>query len=301
MTDTSSPKFPSESDNKKLAAEDRKVTIWNAPSYPFVSLYEIVKQIDSHKLFRVGQSLEDIVHNCADNQQMGHKNVHDINRVIILSHLDNVLELITELPLEASIKQIERIKKVLSWPNPTYDHVMHLTLDLQGRIHDELSSVLFMHFTLSEASRYQDLNPFGPEVAANFHSTAFDIEEAAKCLATTRYTACVFHLMRVLEVALKVIAKSLGIPDPVKEAERNWGGILRKINEAMGQKDKLNDPAWLEDKDFYKNAYTDLTAVRTAWRNPTMHIESRYDDQRASHIYNVVKGFMQHLAIKLQE
>jgi hypothetical protein len=32
-----------------------------------------------------------------------------------------------------------------------------------------------------------------------------------------------------------------------------------------------------------------------------MHVEGVYDEERAEHIFNVVKGFMQHLATKLSE
>lgn len=303
MTDASNTRHTSESERKNLALEVGKVPIWQQERYRFVSLFDIVKPFDSHKLFLAARALEEIIFVCADNQRLGHQQVHDVNNGIILSHLDNLVELIADpdLGLAQSLKQVDRMKKALSLPNCAYDHIMRLTHELQSRIQDELDAPRFMYFTLSDIALYQDINPFGEEVATNFGSANFDIEEAAKCFAASRYTACVFHLMRVLEVALKAVAKGLGIPDPVKEADRNWGGILRRIKDAIEQKDKTNDPTWLQDKDFYKNAYTDLTAVRTAWRNPTMHVESKYDDQRAGHIYNVVMGFMKHLADKLCE
>ena len=41
--------------------------------------------------------------------------------------------------------------------------------------------------------------------------------------------------------------------------------------------------------------------VKTAWRNPTMHIEKTYTPQRAEEILLAVKSFMAHLATKICE
>lgn len=60
--------------------------------------------------------------------------------------------------------------------------------------------------------------------------------EASKCLALGRYTACVFHLMHVMEVAVQVFGKKLRV-DIVKSApagkrvrELSWDQILNALN-----------------------------------------------------------------------
>ena len=58
---------------------------------------------------------------------------------------------------------------------------------------------------------YYETRPlFGPDVFNNFSSANDDIDEAGKCLALGRGTACVMHLMRVLEVGLAALASALG-------------------------------------------------------------------------------------------
>ena len=52
---------------------------------------------------------------------------------------------------------------------------------------------------------------FGDDVARAFPSSKGDIDEAGKCLALDRGTACVFHLMRILEIGLQLLAAKLGI------------------------------------------------------------------------------------------
>ncbi|HWN42015.1 MAG TPA: hypothetical protein VNW71_07310, partial [Thermoanaerobaculia bacterium] len=81
--------------------------------------------------------------------------------------------------------------------------------DLQRSIERELRSNLFLHVGENERRYYEGRHQFGEGVAAAFPSAVIDIEEAGKCYALSRYTACVFHLMRVMESALRVLASTL--------------------------------------------------------------------------------------------
>ena len=78
--------------------------------------------------------------------------------------------------------------------------------ELRSRIKDELSERYFL-FVFPERVQYlENKQPFGETVVEHFSAAAFDIEEASKCLALQRPTACVFHLMRVMEEGLKALA-----------------------------------------------------------------------------------------------
>jgi len=128
------------------------------------------------------------------------------------------------------------------------------------------------------------MEPFQPVVKA-FPSTRYDIEEAGDCFAVARYTATVFHLMRVMEVGLKAVAKALGVA-----YSSNWGQCLADI-EKQGQR----------AEPFFVEAIAYLRSVKNAWRNPTMHVERMYSEQEAERIFNAVQAFMQHLASRLTE
>ena len=74
-----------------------------------------------------------------------------------------------------------------------------------------------------------DEAPFGLEVAADFQSTGYDIEEASTCLALRRPTASVFHCMRVLESGISICARRAKVVDPLTAPERDWQTILRRL------------------------------------------------------------------------
>jgi hypothetical protein len=109
------------------------------------------------------------------------------------------------------------------------------------------------------------------------------------------------HLMRVIEVAVKAVGNALGIIASIKTAQPSWEKVLKAVGDEMERRHQAKDPAWPSLKPFYEDVYADLRAVKTAWRNPSMHVDKTYDEERAEDIYNAVKGFMRHLATHLDE
>ena len=164
----------------------------------------------------------------------------------------------------------------------------------------ELSDVLFLRITNEKINFYQtDKCLFGQEVANKFPSIIFDIDEAAKCYSLDRTTATVFHLMRVIEKGLESVKLALGAKESVS---KNWGTTLKAIKSEMESRgtDKLKK--WKsKDQKFFEEAYGSIDAIRNAWRNPTMHVATKYTDDEAHHIFILVKGFMIKLSSRLDE
>jgi hypothetical protein len=140
---------------------------------------------------------------------------------------------------------------------------------------------------------------FGEGVRTKFSSAAFEITEAGKCLALRRDTAAVFHLMRVMEVGIRSVARCLSAPDPTKPAERNWGAILRAINTAIT--DRRGNWKYPDDAEFFEGVYVSLDKIRNLWRNATMHVEKQYTEEEAKDILEAVRAFMGKLACRLGE
>jgi hypothetical protein len=113
----------------------------------------------------------------------------------------------------------------------------------------------------------------------------------------------VFHLMRILEIGLEAARRCLGIPDPSKPAERNWGAVLKKIQEGIQARNAAQPQGWqhAEDKDFFTGAYALLDNVRNVWRNATMHVKVKYTEEEADNIFRAVRVFMKKLASRLDE
>jgi len=160
--------------------------------------------------------------------------------------------------------------------------------DLQERIEDELESRQFLYVPPALAEYY--VKPLGgwSEVADRFPSAQFDVEEAGKCLALGRHTACVFHLMRVMESGVQALATLLNVTLPQQKV---WQGLLDEINKAIKA---------LPPKDAKTVAYAAATAnlynVKLAWRNEVMHPKAMYTDEEAARVLDATRAFMQDLA-----
>jgi hypothetical protein len=176
---------------------------------------------------------------------------------------------------------------------------------LHIKVRDELETRMFLSLSGPEADLYNDgVSFFGHDVETNFVSSIFELDEATKCLALGRATAGVFHLMRVMETCIRAIARCLGVPDPIRAGDRNWGNVLREIKadlDAHGGQNPTKIWNRTGDKEFFESAYTSIDAVRVAWRNTTMHVENKYTPEEAAHVFGAVKGFTMKLASRCDE
>lgn len=201
------------------------------------------------------------------------------------------------LGLELTSDQIIRIKATLVESEVTAEAIRPLITELANRFRDELGHRLCLIIPRDHAKWFGDeQQPFGPRVAERLPKATIDIEEAAKCLALGRGTACVFHLMRTMEVGLKAIAFELGIP-----YAPSWESYIRQIQDKLDIAHKKKARKWKAQEPFFRDVLAHLHAVKVAWRNPTMHIVNHYTPEQAESVFNAVRGFLQHLAENLSE
>ena len=142
---------------------------------------------------------------------------------------------------------------------------------------------------------YDQVQLFGADVFQSFGSATEDIFEAGMCLSLERGTACVMHLMRVLEAGLLALANAVGVTN-----KNDWGSYLKLIEAELDKRLKAAG-ARSPDEQFYSEAATNFDRVRRAFRNPTMHVGASYSLERAGEILLATKSFMAHLATRLSE
>jgi hypothetical protein len=172
--------------------------------------------------------------------------------------------------------------------------------DLRALFQSEMDSNLFLWVMPHEADYFIQPKPLmGAVVDEKFLSARHEIQEAGKCLALARSTACVFHLMRVLEAAIDVIEADIQInPDsPTWNAYLN-GFTKHALRKYPDDGSEINR----EWRAFYFGVEGHLRAIKNMWRNETMHNIARvYSEEQAKDIFNLVAAFMRHLATKLKE
>jgi hypothetical protein len=208
-----------------------------------------------------------------------------------------------ELELGNCLFSAKRLRAAFAHPETTIGSLLPIIEELHGRLADTLREKTVLSMGEKEAALYRDPWAGWVPILEQFPNAMSDVEEASKCLAFDRHTACVFHLMRVVEVGIRSVARCLNIPDPVKPAERNWGIILKTIKEEMERRSTASPIGWpnLADAAFFDQCYSSLDAVKNAWRNPTIHIENKYTGEEAEDILGAVRGFMRRLVSRMDQ
>jgi hypothetical protein len=139
---------------------------------------------------------------------------------------------------------------------------------------------------------------FGDQVAKAFPSAENDLVDACNCYALGLNTACVFHLMRVLEKGLRALAKDLSVEHEIE----NWGRVIERMEIAIAEVEKQKRTRLkLYRQQFYGECAVEFRYFKNAWRNHVMHTASTYSEAEAEKIMEHVKNFMERLSLELTE
>lgn len=175
--------------------------------------------------------------------------------------------------------------------------------ELETRFNDEVKAISLLNLELRKLRFYSATDLFGEEFKVNFPVANGEICEAGKCLALDRYTACAFHLMRAMEIALRVLFTSLGMQPRILSVTK-WEAITDRIGAKIVKNDlqRADDPTWQSEKPFYETAHAFLVAARSPLRNATMHVDVSYADEGSIlPVWLATEAFMRHIAPKLRE
>jgi len=216
----------------------------------------------------------------------------------IIGTCDRIAEWAKHQKLEPIPHSIQRVKARLSSslyadarPAKASD-ILDELLRVRDDFRHMLSSRHFYSVQPELAEMHGNPELFGAAVARKFQAARDDVEHAGNCLAVGESTACVLHLMRAMETALRRLGQRLGTQINPKDT---WGVILKNMDraiEALPEKtahQKRKKSRWAESR-------ANLFHVKLAWRDDSMHGKASYDQTQAREIFDRVKAFMQHLA-----
>jgi hypothetical protein len=160
----------------------------------------------------------------------------------------------------------------------------------------------FYHYPSQKFAVVKSFDQDWGEILHRFQTASDDARSAVDCWALGQHTACVFHLMRVMEIGTQAFGKKLGVAlvrlgaPGQRVCELSWGQILDAINpklRVMAQRTAQQK----RRHEKYKAVQSYLYGVKDAWRNPTMHPRAQgYNELQSRDILNHVRSFMSGLA-----
>lgn len=206
----------------------------------------------------------------------------------------------------------------------TYEDFRYMVTELRTRIKEDLQDKVFLcvserskierFFAITNEEEYVKPTQMGilvpraahqlfhKSIVERFEETSDDITEACRCFVADRFTASVFHLMRVVEYGLLEVARLAEIDDP----KPSWGAILERL-EKLANKTKFEDlPNGVRPHiALIRELLPRMHAIQHAWRNKMLHVENKFiptgsvTEEIANDIMNSVEIFMKMLAVDL--
>mgnify|MGYP001485739348 CR=1 FL=1 len=170
----------------------------------------------------------------------------------------------------------------------------------------ELRQKLFLYVRESFAKYYGQEKLFSDAVYDRFRSARDDIKAAGNCYAVGQDAACAFHLMRVIELGLRVVADDMGISWAQGIEYKELGPIIDKLEAELDKRRKVAATPPLDSKKEAELVYLRTVITETAFykdvkRNPFLHVRVTYNEGEALGLLLRVREFMQTIAERVQE
>jgi hypothetical protein len=247
-----------------------------------------MEKFSAESFYEIGKFLGKMSELFGDNTGTSNERLSQLNRKEDLQgEIEWILEQCQNLDLKTSINCAANFIDKIEQPDFTMGEACRLFEQLGNVIQWEMQTVLFFHLPSSQAEFYDKKELFGSKVSERFPNLESDVVEAGNCLALGRGTACVFHLMRVMETGVQELGSFLGIGGAY---EKNWQPILDGVNKAIRV---------LPHKGPHTAALSEVAAnlysVKLAWRNEVMHPKATYTAEEAKDVLRQVKLFMGNL------
>ncbi|MEJ7811355.1 MAG: hypothetical protein WKG32_13170 [Gemmatimonadaceae bacterium] len=248
-------------------------------------------------------------------------------RAELQAKFDQFIERLGYADLDMTRTAAVRMRSHLS-AETTYRLITASIIEIDGRLRDELADRRFLYVSNKVVPYYESPFEGWDGVREVFPDAEYDITEAGKCFALGCHTACVLHLMRVLEIGLRRMAKRFGVSvadkawhnvitgiqarinaidsgDTSRARRKSREGKLRQGTPAHGaprtdKEKKADERAARRTKaalHFYSLAATQFRFFKEAVRNYAMHARTTYGEDQARTIYDAVRAFMVSLAV----
>lgn len=224
-------------------------------------------------------------------------------------YLDSIKDLADRLGCASASVRVQLFKIELASGVMTPERYITEAEELIKHLYIDTRLLLFEFVPPDRASIYN--STFNKEVTSAFPSAVPDIREGNTCFALERWTACVFHMMRAAEIALRALASDRGVSFPDKPTDyKEWGVIIDALSSKVGNLRKAGAKLWptyeLKEQQisFYSDLVNHANGFNEVWRRHVSHARGQdgfSNETEAKRVRERVEAFMTSAARVLTE
>lgn len=283
-----------------LCAQERKVAARPNPLLTVTSLTTLYDVLNFYAaaFLAAANTLDKIWYEIVNSQKKALPRV----REDLVSALDTLAEVLHSVEIKSLDGQIKRLGKKAANPESDWLAVVTLLEELRHGVIDVAKSHRFLMLSPDDTEFFLE-PPISEGTLEKLPMIEADIIEAGKCYALDRWTASIFHSMRVLEIGLRIMAAKLGV-----KPLANWYDLIKGCEKAIEEISlDTHGTDWRQEKHFYAEAATDFRHFKDAWRNYAMHVGDprkgvrQYGKSEAWRVLTHVRSFMEHLSTRVSD
>ena len=222
----------------------------------------------------------------------------------VISELEGLIAICKDGELPMTRIPAESLLYALKNPSGgEYNSVVltHFFSILREGFTDELSTKLSFQLPHSRKDLFEKPLDKWASIAQRFPESIRDIEEASKCFAFSRYAACVFHCVQVMEHGLIRLGSFLTIKDSIS----GWTSVASELKRIISK--KYQDRTDFEKQHFH--FIEQMQGTVEALKNKISHahaqrlvlVNSDFTSDIADDIMNATRSFMRRLAEELPQ
>ncbi len=269
--------------------DSRRPSQTNPDHHGLLSLWDLMLQLYGYELvvllrqLRVAQAgLQNILDGDAQAKTPKLDGFPENFPALVVQLASSIAE---KLDLQSTKHQIKTLLRDGAIQMPL-EHFLDDIAQLRVRLEEDLQSKYFLFVSPGIEKYWEQKDLFG--LGKNFPGAHKDIESAGNCLVVGQGTACVFHLMRAMEVAVRKLSKRLKITITPQTTWRQLTGHMDGTIKAMPE----DSQAKKAKKNAWEAARANLHHIGSVWRNGTMHPAKSYTPSQALDVFNAVRVFM---------
>ncbi len=274
---------------------DRPRRIW--------SLLDLL-QVYAAKYVQIGRMYQDYLHGFHSTLTRKDTMPNQEQYAHTLAAFNDIYQICKDTQLTVSARSIDRAIEEMTQKTPTFGEAQqHLeswfkcfTAELETQQFFLVLPYLSPYLPPSRDSEPVPRSPFNSLMARlkSFPDARHDAFEAGCCIALRRFSAGVYHLMRVAEHGLVSVAADLNVPD--EKLSKGWDGCLTGIQSGINLISSTKPTTdWQSDVKKYSDLCTWFISMKSGWRNPVSHVPRIYSEESALGIFAVTTSLFDHL------
>ena len=208
------------------------------------SLWDIMEEFKAGQLIDLQSFMTMFAAQAANSQKQERFAVKDDQFEMVRNKIISFQTILTELNLGVCAHWAGEVVRFMGdfkpedngWTAIRGNSLLHLIEALRQitqNVGVEVGTKFFIAIPQNKTVYYRPTQPiFAAEVVNKFPNNVSDMFEAGNCFALGRNTACVFHLMRLMEAGVQAFGNKLGVQ---LANELNWQEILNRLGRSMNR------------------------------------------------------------------